>query len=687
MPRLGLALSGGGFRATLFHLGVLRFLKDAGQLKDVTDIASVSGGSILAAHLALNWDRYTGDDKQFDEAASEIVKFVQFDVRNYIVRRLPLQFPVRLLAKLVRRPVRKLTANALLERCYEKRLFGDRCLYELPEKPLLHILATNVSNGGLTVFNRNGLYIQQRRDGDDFAFDHILAKMASIPRAVGASSAFPGFFPPVGVTAADLGVREGEFRTEYFTDGGVYDNLGIRAFYWLKHQGEQFDEVVVSDAGQPFQVLDNSALSFLGQSVRASDILWDRVWQLERDNFIKQEGFLFLQITATVEANENPTLHPVIQSEVQSIRTDLDCFSDEEVNALAQHGYEVARKAYRERHGSEVFPRSDQQPWAPVPEKRLPAADVPPPPGSAPASPPTSVSRRLRSSSIRRVWSTLLDFRDWPTYVYLALAAFLFGYLPLQVYQLYHRAQVLTTINDAIAQGDPDIRRVLDLVTKDPTTTWTADSVQVVPQQSDVDYSGIEMLTHSRIIDLRRWRPNAADPDNRGQVYLTDRVELRLTDSYRGDRKIIIQFPIAVDNVDFRQPRTDRRALIRRVSEPFDDFGVEKTLYEFEYDLQGIPLGEPVTLEMDMLLDVPQSRSRASFTMRMKTDLVSMWMLFPEERPYRTYSLVQYPADRSASPNVLESRYKIDHPYGNLIGWSVVNPKPGNVYECRWSYD
>ncbi len=104
MPRLGLALSGGGFATTtLYHLGVVRYLRDAGQLQDVTDIASVSGGSILATHLVLNWDRYCGDDDQFAEAASEIVRFVKYDVRNRIVRRLPMQLPLRLLAKLSRR--------------------------------------------------------------------------------------------------------------------------------------------------------------------------------------------------------------------------------------------------------------------------------------------------------------------------------------------------------------------------------------------------------------------------------------------------------------------------------------------------------------------------------------------------------------------------------------------------------
>jgi predicted acylesterase/phospholipase RssA len=687
MPRLGLALSGGGFRATLFHLGVLRFLKDAGQLQHVTDVASVSGGSILAAHLVINWERYSGSDEQFDEAAAEVVKFVQFDLRNYIVRRLPLQFPLRLLAKLTRRPVRNLTPNAILERCYEKYLYGDRCLYELPNEPVLHMLATNVSNGGLSVFNRSGLYIQQRPEDGEIKFIHIPTKMASIPHIVGASSAFPGFFPPVEMTAADLGVREGEFPTEYFTDGGVFDNLGIRAYSWLKHQGEQFDEVLVSDAGKPFQILSDSALGIFGQSMRATDILWDRVWQLERENFGRQEDFVFMSITETVKETESPALHPVIQAEVQSIRTDLDRFSDEEINALAQHGYEVARKIYQQQHSADAAPMSEQPAWAPISEKRLPAAEEASASSTPRASTATAISRRLRHSSVRRVWSTLLDFRDWPTYVYLVLAALLFGYLPLQVYKLYHRAQVLTMINDAIAQGDPDIRRVLNLVTEDPTKGWVAEAVEEVPERTAIDYSGIELMTHSRIIDLRRWRPTESDKASRGKVYLYDRVELRLTDSYSGDRRVTLSFPIAVKDVEFRQPPSARRATIRKVAEPIEDFGLTKTIYEFEYDLQGVAIGEPVTLELEVLLDVPRERSHAEFTIRLKTDLASMWMLFPEDRPYRTYNLVQYPADRSAAPSVLDSRYTINHPYGSLIGWSVVNPQIGNVYECRWTYD
>jgi hypothetical protein len=49
----------------------------------------VSGGSITAAHLALNWGRYTGSPSEFDAAAQEVLDFVRMDVRNRIIRRYP----------------------------------------------------------------------------------------------------------------------------------------------------------------------------------------------------------------------------------------------------------------------------------------------------------------------------------------------------------------------------------------------------------------------------------------------------------------------------------------------------------------------------------------------------------------------------------------------------------------------
>src|SRR5437660_5258332 len=141
MKKLGLALSGGGFRASLYHLGLVRFLRDAGLLRQVTHVTSVSGGSIFAAHLALNWGRYNGSASEFDAAAGELLAFVRLDVRNRITRRFPLALPLRWPCRLLGLSSRRLTRTGLLEYHYEKYLYGDTSLFELPKSPQLHILA------------------------------------------------------------------------------------------------------------------------------------------------------------------------------------------------------------------------------------------------------------------------------------------------------------------------------------------------------------------------------------------------------------------------------------------------------------------------------------------------------------------------------------------------------------------
>ena len=132
MPqRIGLALSGGGFRATLFHLGVVRLLNETGQLSEVKRIGAVSGGSILAAHLVLHWEQYAGSKEDFDKAAQEIIQFVQKGIRGQVIRRwifarLCLALP-RLLMPGSRR---RWTRTNLLQKQYG-RLYKNKALKDL----------------------------------------------------------------------------------------------------------------------------------------------------------------------------------------------------------------------------------------------------------------------------------------------------------------------------------------------------------------------------------------------------------------------------------------------------------------------------------------------------------------------------------------------------------------------------
>ena len=63
--KIGLALSGGGYRAAAYHIGTLRALNRLRILEDIDVISSVSGGSITAAYYALNKDDFNLFEKSF----------------------------------------------------------------------------------------------------------------------------------------------------------------------------------------------------------------------------------------------------------------------------------------------------------------------------------------------------------------------------------------------------------------------------------------------------------------------------------------------------------------------------------------------------------------------------------------------------------------------------------------------
>jgi predicted acylesterase/phospholipase RssA len=53
LGKLALALSGGGYRAAAFHLGLLDTLSAVGLLDEVVALSTVSGGTILGAAYSL----------------------------------------------------------------------------------------------------------------------------------------------------------------------------------------------------------------------------------------------------------------------------------------------------------------------------------------------------------------------------------------------------------------------------------------------------------------------------------------------------------------------------------------------------------------------------------------------------------------------------------------------------------
>ena len=80
LPKIGLALSGGGFRASIFHLGVIRRLEELGIMKQVSVVSSVSGGSIVAAYYIIEMERRLRERRSEIEEAPDTLDAVRVEM-------------------------------------------------------------------------------------------------------------------------------------------------------------------------------------------------------------------------------------------------------------------------------------------------------------------------------------------------------------------------------------------------------------------------------------------------------------------------------------------------------------------------------------------------------------------------------------------------------------------------------
>lgn len=243
----GLCLSGGGYRAMLFHTGVLWRLNELGVLRTLDRVSSVSGGSIAAGVLGLRWRELAWGTRPVPGTERTIQVAANF--REKVVE--PIQ-------RLARHTVDGwavgggavlpgVTIADLVERAYRKHLFGDATLQDLPddaEGPRFVINATNVQSGVLWRFSRP--YMADYRVG---RVDHPTIPLAL---AVAASSAFPPVLSPARMelppglvrTQGKEDLHDEPYTTDvHLTDGGVYDNLGLETVW------KAYRTVLVSDGG------------------------------------------------------------------------------------------------------------------------------------------------------------------------------------------------------------------------------------------------------------------------------------------------------------------------------------------------------------------------------------------------------------------------------------------------------
>ncbi len=81
--KLGLALSGGGFRASFFHIGVLAYLAEKDVLRYVETLSCVSGGSLIGAYYYLKIKKLLESKTQAELSQKDYLNLVEEIQRDF----------------------------------------------------------------------------------------------------------------------------------------------------------------------------------------------------------------------------------------------------------------------------------------------------------------------------------------------------------------------------------------------------------------------------------------------------------------------------------------------------------------------------------------------------------------------------------------------------------------------------
>lgn len=354
--RIGLALSGGGIRAAVFHLGVLKHLAEQGLLERVTQISTVSGGSLMVGAV------FSSAGGRWPSSA-EFLEAVYPSVRETLVSGDLFSFGALGIGGLVRENVGILFRRAnILARLLRRRWGISLKLSDLPQEPAWHINTTCLETGKNWRFTRGAMGDWQfgRHYSPEVGVAEAIAASAAVPYVIGALK-LP--LPEHGWWQTDPATKEPIRQTKPSSgavrlwDGGAYENMALEPLY-KPMEGLQDCEVLLrSDAsaplGPPTSILKGLLSGGLA-SPRLFDIASDQIRSLRSRMLMKSilqgevEGFLIRMGISARSLDRDAAASGEFLSDQDcgaclSYPTNLTKISLDDFDLITRHGAETAR--------------------------------------------------------------------------------------------------------------------------------------------------------------------------------------------------------------------------------------------------------------------------------------------------------------------------------------------------------
>jgi len=344
--KIGLALSGGGYRAAVFHLGMLSYMAENRLLEQVTHISTVSGGSIVMGLIySLNDFRFPTSREYLEQIHNRAIEFLQ----KYTL----LEDNMKLSAAKAAASNGLFTLNKKLLRRLKGKTWGlDKDIQELEDSPIWTINATTGETG------RSWRFCKEKMG--DYMIGYISNPHISLAQAISASAGFPVAIGPMRLMLNRYGYKtkqrytagteEFPRKSVHLYDGGLYDNLGTEVFF--KYNATRFpdsiDFLVISDASKPFDIKEDIAsLWWFGKFNQISDISTEQIRSLRLrmfHNLVRQENRPDLGLHIHIGSGELG-----LEDEAKcakNIDTDLKVLTKRKVNCLINNGYDASSKQF-----------------------------------------------------------------------------------------------------------------------------------------------------------------------------------------------------------------------------------------------------------------------------------------------------------------------------------------------------
>jgi NTE family protein len=359
---MGVALSGGGIRAAVFHLGVLCRLADEDLLEAVNHISTVSGGSLaiaaVIARAGVRWPR-----------SKEYRLELYPGIRRLLTTTDLLSFRAMGWAGLARHGPRLLRDRArLLAVLLEDKWRVCGYLRDLPDRPVWWINATCLETGKNWRFSKREMGDWQfgRHYDPPFRVAEAAAASAALPYILGSLTfVLPddGWYRTDPATGAPLDRSRPRAQKVRLWDGGAYENLGIEALFKPGRGLVGCDFLVCSDASGPFQ--PRSRFPFLAllkghlTTPRLFDISSDQIRSLRARMLVDslnggtvkgaylRMGNSVRDIDIKSGRERDSRAYDCFQTDQEAALalqhpTDLKAISEPLFDRIARHGYELA---------------------------------------------------------------------------------------------------------------------------------------------------------------------------------------------------------------------------------------------------------------------------------------------------------------------------------------------------------